>query len=236
MRRDYHNWYSTRLERNMELLAYGEGGLPVLVFPTSRGRFFEYENARMIHVLAGKIEAKEIQIFCVDSVDSESWYNRSVHPHERVLRQVAYESYVLFEVVPLITRSNGAKHICTTGCSLGGYQAFNFAMRHPDVTSACITMSGSFDMKPFMDGYYDQDFYFNNPMDYLPNINDPWFLEHYARMRMVLAAGDWDISLGENYRMAEILGRKGITHWLDVWTGGERHDWPLWQRMAVKFF
>jgi esterase/lipase superfamily enzyme len=46
-------------------------------------------------------------------------------------------------------------------------------MRHPDVTSACVAMSGSFDMKQFVDGYYDQDFYHNNPINYLPNMNDP---------------------------------------------------------------
>jgi len=236
MRRDYHNWYSHRLGRHMELLSYGQAGLPVLVFPTSRGRFFEYENAGMIHALAQEIEWGHIQVFCVDSIDSESWYNRSLHPHDRVRRHMTYEDYLLFEVVPLMKGRGGAQQICTTGCSLGAYHALNFAMRHPDVVSTCITMSGAFDMKSFMDGYYDNDFYFNNPVDYIPNMNDPWFLDHYRQMKIVLAAGDWDICLGENYRMAEILGRKGIPHWLDVWSGQERHDWPLWQRMAVKFF
>ncbi len=236
MRRDYHNWYSHRLGRHMELLSYGHAGLPVLVFPTSRGRFFEYENSGMIHALAQKIDGGHIQVFCVDSVDTESWYNRGIHPHDRVRRHIVYEDYLLFEVVPLMKGRSGFAQICTTGCSLGAYHALNLAMRHPDLVSACITMSGSFDMKPFMDGYYDNDFYFNNPVDYIPNITDNWFLERYRQMRLVLAAGDWDICLGENFRMAEILGRKAIPHWLDVWTGGERHDWPLWQSMAVKFF
>ena len=80
MRRDYHNWYSHRLGRQMELLSYGQRGFPVLVFPTSRGRFFEYENSGMIHALAQKIEWGHIQVFCVDSIDSESWYNRCIHP------------------------------------------------------------------------------------------------------------------------------------------------------------
>lgn len=236
MRRDYHNWYSPRLERNMELLAYGHAGLPILVFPTSRGRFFEYENAGMIHAIWQKIEEGHLHIFCVDGVDAESWYNRSIHPHDRVMRHVAFESYIIFEVFPLIRGVNGAEQIWTTGCSLGGYHALNFALKHPDIASSCVTMSGSFEMKAFMDGYYDNDFYFNNPMDYVPNINDPWFLERYQKMNFILAVGDHDICLGENVRMGEILRSKGIPHWLDVWTGGERHDWPLWQRMAVKFF
>ena len=236
MRREYHNWYTDRLGRNMELLIFGHSGIPVLVHPTSRGRFFEYENSGMIGALAGKIDGGALRVFCVDSFDGESWYNRSLHPHDRVRRQIAYEDYILYEVVPLMKRMSGAGQITTTGCSLGAYHAFNFAMRHPDVVNATICMSGSFDMKSFMDGYYDNDFYFNNPVDYLPNMNDSWFLERYRQMRIVLGVGDWDICLGENFRIADILGRKGIPHWLDVWTGGERHDWPLWQRMAVKFF
>jgi esterase/lipase superfamily enzyme len=220
----------------MELLTYGHAGTPVLVFPTSRGRFYEYENNGIIHAVWQKIEYGQLQVFCVDSVDAESWYNKGIHPHERVMRQVAYENYVLFEVVPLMKNLSGAQQIWTTGCSFGAYHALNFAMKHPDVTASCIGMSGSFDLKPFMDGYYDNDFYFNNPVDYLPNQNDPWFLERYQKMKLILAAGDHDICLGENLRLADVLGRKGIPHWLDIWTGGEQHDWPLWQRMAVKFF
>ncbi|HTU47796.1 MAG TPA: alpha/beta hydrolase-fold protein [Bryobacteraceae bacterium] len=236
MRRDYHNWYSTRLGRNMELLAYGHAGMPVLVFPSSQGRFFEYEDRGMIHAVWQKIEAGNFQFFCVDSIDSSSWYNRGIHPHDRVARHNAYETYIIYEVFPLIRGVNGAGQICTTGCSFGAYHAFNFAMKHPDMTSGCVAMSGSFDMKSFMDGYYDSDFYFNNPVDYIPNMNDPWFLERYQKLKLILAAGDHDICLGENFRMAHILGTKGIPHWLDVWTGGQEHDWPLWQRMAVKFF
>jgi esterase/lipase superfamily enzyme len=236
MRRDYHNWYSSRLDRNMEMLVFGEGGKPLLVFPTSRARFYEYEDNGMIGALAGKIDAGQMQVFCVDTVDTESWYNRSVHPHDRVLKYLAYESYLLYEVTPLIKGVNGNQRIGVTGCSLGGYHCLNFALRHPDLVADCVAMSGAFDLKMFMDGYYDTDFYLNNPVDYVPNISDPWFLDRYREMRIVLAAGDHDICLGENFRMANALGERNIPHWLDVWTGGERHDWPLWRRMAQKFF
>lgn len=236
MRRDYHNWYSHRLGRHMEMLAYGHGGMPVLVYPSSRGRFFEYENSGMVHAMAHRIEAGAFQVFCIDSIDSESWYNRGLHPHDRVRRHIAYEDYILYEVLPLMRGAYQEQPICTTGCSLGAYHALNFALRHPDVATVCIAMSGAYDMKPFMDGYYDNDFYFNNPVDFIPNMHDGWFLERYHQMKIVLAAGDWDICLGETFRMANALGARGIPHWLDIWTGGERHDWPLWHRMAVKFF
>ena len=236
MRRDYHNWYSSRVGHNMELLIFGHGGNPLLAFPTSRARFYEFENNGMIGAIADKIENGLVQVFCVDSVDGETWYNRSIHPHDRVMRHIAYEGYLLHEVAPLIKGVNGNQRIGVTGCSLGAYHALNFALRHPDLVSSCVAMSGAFDMKMFMDGYYDNDFYFNNPVDYVANITEPWFMDWYRQMRLVLGVGDHDICLGENFRMAHLLGTQGIPHWLDVWTGGERHDWPLWRRMAQKFF
>lgn len=236
MRRDYHSWYSHRLNRNMELLVYGESGLPVLVFPTLQGRFFEYENSGMIEALSQKIDWGHLQVFCADSVDSESWNNHGVHPHTRVTRHVEYENYILFEVLPLMKGVNGAQQIFTTGCSFGAYHALNFAMKHPEETSGCVAMSGEFDLRKFMDGYYDTDFYFNNPFDYLPNMQDTWYLERYRKMKLVLAVGERDDRLEESLRMDQILKSKEIPHLLDVWSGNERGDWPLWQRMAAKFF
>ena len=76
-----------------------------------------------------------------------------------------------------------------TGCSFGGYHAVNFALKHPDVVTHCVSMSGAFDIHQFLDGYYDNDCYFNNPPDFLPNMSDDWFLSRYRQMKIVLGIG-----------------------------------------------
>ena len=48
LNREYHKWFSPALGREMELLVFGHGGSPLVVFPTSMGRFFDYENRHMI--------------------------------------------------------------------------------------------------------------------------------------------------------------------------------------------
>jgi esterase/lipase superfamily enzyme len=53
MVREYHKWHSPRLSRQMELLVFGHAGLPVVVFPTSGGRFYEFEDRGMIAALSG---------------------------------------------------------------------------------------------------------------------------------------------------------------------------------------
>jgi esterase/lipase superfamily enzyme len=237
MNREFHRWYSNDLNRDMELLVFGHAGLPVLVFPSSMGKFFEYEDRGMVGTLSHKIDRGELQIFCPDSVDTESWYNKGAHPRWRVLRHLQYEAYILHDVVPLIRNRNSSWQMAVTGCSFGGYHALNFALKHPDVVTHCVSMSGAYDIHQFLDGYYDDDCYFNCPKDYLANLSDEWLLRQYReRVRFVLGAGEWDICLGHNHDMARIMAAKGIPHWLDVWGDQAEHDWPLWQKMALKYF
>ena len=95
MNREYHKAYSQELHRDMEALVFGHAGMPLLVFPTSMGKFFEYEDRGMIRVLSPKIERGELQVFCPDGVDTESWYNKGVAPRQRVQRHIEYERYLI---------------------------------------------------------------------------------------------------------------------------------------------
>jgi len=62
MNREYHKGYSQELHRDMDALVFGHAGMPLLVFPTSMGKFFEYEDRGMIGVLAPKIERGDLQV------------------------------------------------------------------------------------------------------------------------------------------------------------------------------
>src|SRR5258705_13655903 len=128
MNREYHKGYSSELHRDMELLVFGHAGTPLLVFPTSQGRFFEYEDRNMIGVLAPKIDAGEVQVFCPDSVDSESWYNKGVHPRVRVLRHLQYERYILHEMLPFLRWKNNAYRLAVTVFSFCAFSAVNISL------------------------------------------------------------------------------------------------------------
>jgi esterase/lipase superfamily enzyme len=221
----------------MELLEFGHAGPALIVFPTSRGRFYEYEDRGMVGAVSGRLESGNLRLYCVDSVDAESWYAYHKHPGARVWRHVLYEKYILNEVVPLARfKSGGNGSLGVTGCSFGGYHSVNIALRHPDIFTHCVSMGGAFDLRSFLRGYYDENFYYNQPLDFLPNLNDGWFWDRYQSLRLVLATGEWDICLDDNIRLANTLKAKSIPHWLDVWGNRTGHDWPWWQQMAQKFF
>jgi esterase/lipase superfamily enzyme len=236
MRRDYIKWYSPSLHRDMELLAFGHRGFPAVVFPTSGGRFWEYEDRGMVKALAPKIHRGELQLICVDSVDSESWYNRAAAPVDRLHRQNAFDAYLTYELAPFVRDRTSWPQMATTGCSFGGYHAINFALRHPDLVTYAVSMSGAFNIpQQFLNGYYDQNAYFHAPLDYLPNLNDPAALDRLRRNYYVLAVGNHDQLFDQNVKLAHEFGSKGIPHLLDVWEGFG-HDWPWWYQMADKFF
>ncbi|MGE0039947.1 MAG: esterase family protein [Vicinamibacterales bacterium] len=232
MKREYHKWYAHTLGRDMELLVFGHGGMPLLVFPTSMGSFFEFEDRGMVDAVADKLEAGVMQLVCVSAVDGESWYNRRTHPRNRVMRHLQYESYLLSDVVPFVRHQNPHPAIGVSGVSFGAYHAMALSLRHPWTFTSCVTLGGAFDIRSFLDGYYDEDCYFLNPPDFLPNLGDHHYLERFRHNKWVLATGEHDICRHANEQFSGILSAKGIPHSLHVWGHGSKHDWPDWLPMA----
>jgi esterase/lipase superfamily enzyme len=235
MNRQYQRWYSRSLNRDMEMLVFGHAGAPVLVFPSSMGAFFEYEDRGMVRALAEKLEQGWLQLYCVSSVDGESWYNRATHPRNRVRRHLQYEDYILNDVVPLVRHLNHHGNIGVTGCSFGAYHAMVFALRHPYTFNSCITMGGAFDITQFLDGYFDEDCYFLNPPSFFVNMSDDFYLDQFRRNKWVLVTGEHDICRAANESFSGLLHHKGVPHSLHVWGHGSKHDWPDWRPMAAAY-
>lgn len=208
------------------MMVYGHAGYPVIVFPSTKGRYYESKDFKLIDTAAWYIEQGLIQIYCPDSVDEFSWYNKSIHPAERVKNHLWYDQFILDELVGSICHEKGIPKVCVAGASFGGFHAANFAFRHPDKVSHLFSMSGAFETKSFLDGHYDDNVYFTTPVDYLPGNNHPdlW------NMNIVLGVGEWDICFDANKRLSDILSNKNIQHWYDVRKWAE-HDWPLWRQM-----
>ncbi len=238
MNREYHRWYSPRLGRDMELLVYGHAGAKVLVFPTRDGRFFEYENLGIVHALAHKIHAGHLQLFCVDNIAWETFYNGWSHPTERIYRHIQFEEYLLNEVLPFMASKN--PHHCTIahGCSLGAYHAANMAFRHPHLFQKLCAFSGRYDLTMDVEcfnnlfhGYYDDNIYHHTPTHFLPQLNCDWYLHHLRKMDMVFTIGREDPFLGNNLHLSEILWSKGIWHAMHEWDG-RAHRGRYWRQMV----
>ncbi|HMA02538.1 MAG: esterase family protein [Gemmatimonas sp.] len=231
MHREHRRWKSPSLGRDMDLLIFGHAGARVLVFPTSMGRFFEWEDRGMIGALGEHLAKGWLQLYCVDSVDDESWYATHIHPADRARRHEAYERYLLHEVLPLSRHLNDNAFLITTGASFGAYHAMSFALRHPEITGRVVGMSGLYDIKQQTGGFSDDSVYFNNPADFLRNEHDPGRLAAIRRVDIIFAIGRDDPMHWSNEMFSRTLWGKGIPHAFRVWDGWA-HDWPWWERMV----
>lgn len=214
----------------MELLIFGHAGARVLVFPSSLGKFYEWEDRGMVAQVAQHLEEGWIQLFCVDSVDSESWYARWKNPGDRAWRHVQYDNYLFYEVLPLTRQLNTNPFMITTGASFGAYHAVNFAFRHPYSVGRTIGLSGIYSIDRWTDGHSDDNVYFNNPMAYIPNEHDPDRIKALQNMDIVLVTGAEDPNRSGTEEMSGILWDKGIGNALRIWDGWA-HDWPWWRQM-----
>jgi esterase/lipase superfamily enzyme len=222
----------------MELLVFGHAGAKVLVFPTRDGRFFEYENLRMIEVLRPRIEAGYLQIFCVDGIDSESFYCFWAHPSGRIRRHIQFENYILQEVIPFMNRKNLDPRVISHGCSLGAFHAANIAMRHPQLFCKIAAFSGRYDLtqnmesfRDLFDGFYNEDIYFHTPTHFLPKLECEKLLTALRNLEVVLTVGEADPFRENNEQLCGILSGKRIPHQLHVW-GDRAHTGYYWRRMV----
>ena len=227
MQRSYESWTSRRLGRPMEFLWFGWSGYPVLAFPTSMGRFYQYEDMKLVDALAGKLDAGQLQLVCVDSVDAESWYDSAAAPQQRGERQAQYDAYLHDELVPYVQERAQRSDVGTFGCSFGGYHAANFAARNPGLVTKAVCFSGIYDIHRFLDGYWDETDYYQCPTAYIPNMNGEWA----ARLRSVewvMATGEGDTLAKDNREFSELLWSKNVPNHLEIWPGVFGHDWPYW--------
>jgi len=230
VKEEYKKWYSPNLSRDIELLVFGHSGYPVILFPTSKGSYYEAKDFKLIAAVQHFLEQGKVKIYCPDSIDAWSWYNKSVHPADRAKNHAWYDKMLLEEVASLARNETGHSRLITAGCSFGGYHAANFAFRHPALVSHMFSMSGIFDISGQVDGFYNSDIYYNNPVDFLPHNQDA----NLWKMDIVLGTAERDISKPFNERLSGILYQKGIDHWLDIKPGAE-HDWPLWHELFPSY-
>ncbi len=227
-------WFSENLSAEMPLVAYGHAGYPLLMFPTAAADYLEYERFHLVEAIRPLIEAGRIRAYSINSVNRYSLLNEQMPPQLKAELLTRYDRYITDEVLPLIRKDAGEdSRPLTTGASLGAFLSVNAYFKHPDLFRGVIAMSGSYDIRSYLQGHYDDNVYFNNPVDYLSNLNDDHYLPLLRKADAIfIMSGQGAYEAPERSRaLADILGFKGIPHTLDLWGRDVNHDWPWWRKM-----
>jgi len=231
---EYHKWWSPRLNEDLEIKVYGHQGRPLLIFPSSRGKFYEFADMGMIKALEPFINEGRLRVFCPDGRDWETWF-ANAHPADKARRANDYEATIIHEVVPFIKNCQNAWdiRIMTGGCSFGAYHAANFILKHPDVFDVAFCLSGCYTIKQWTGGFGNQDTYYNDPLAYLDNMHDSWFLDRLRKSLVIVCVGQgpWEGEfIGEAQKLVDKLRAKEIPVWHEVWGHDAAHDWPWWRK------
>ncbi|MBF0502486.1 MAG: esterase family protein [Candidatus Riflebacteria bacterium] len=239
MQVEYHAWESPILGRKSEMKVYGHWGRPILVFPCAGGNYFEFEDFGMVETIQHYIDSGAVKVFTIGSLDGETLLASHRPAGDRMRRHEDFHRYLMEEVVPFIYHQmDGAIPITVFGCSLGAYHAVNFALRHPDMFTSVIALSGVYSLSHFVGAYMDDNVYFNSPLDYLPRLEDPWFLERYRRNDFLICCGQgaWENEcLADTRALGNVFANKDISAWVDFWGYDVNHDWPWWRKQFPHF-
>jgi len=239
MQRRYDKIFSSALGREMEMLTYGHNGAPIIAFPSWGSRFYEWEDNEMVNTLAPLLSEGKIRLYCVDSIDNETWLHKRLDPHWRAVQHTAYQQYIIDQLIPYIRVDceDEEARIATVGCDLGAYHAVNFTLKFPELFHYTLGMSGVYDIDTLIGEKSESlEIYYNNPLAYLPNLEgtERDRVKDNTHIAIVCGEGAWDErSLSEAHRLHEQLEAKKVSCELDVWGYDVTPDWYWWRKQLI---
>ena len=240
----YFKHWSSHLNREMEFKVYGHAGKPVLFIPCQSGRFFDFENFKMLDHWAPFIESGSCTVYAADCIDDEAWAALGADNRWRIENHENWFRYITLELVPYIKHLSGERNgfdqgILTFGCSMGAMHAANLYYRRPDLFDSVFAISGLYDSQDFFGGYMDDLVYNNCPVNYLANMpaDHPYMaLYNNQKSLIVVGQGDWEGPLVESTRRLDtVCAQKGIHTRFEYWGYDVAHDWPWWFKMVAHY-
>ena len=230
-------WYSSRVESDVTVVRWGHFGKPVIIFPTAGGDAEEVERMLVIDVLGDLIDAGRIKVYSCDSIAGYAMVRGDGSARYRAALLDGFHGFIREEMIPAIwadCESPGAD-VIVTGASIGAFNAMAILCRYPDVVSHAVGMSGTYDLAQFIGPDAGDTLFFATPLHFLPGLEGP-HLEQLRRRFAILASGEgrWE-NIEHSWRLAGVMGEKGIPNRVDPWGPEYDHDWPTWRRMLPHY-
>lgn len=215
-------------------MRWGTFGPPLLIFPTAGGDAEEIERFHIIDTLREYVDAGRVKIYSVDSVAGRTLLRGDGSPAHQMWVMNEFQHVIRWEVVPAIRADCRSPDlgIAVAGASIGAFHALACICRFPDDFTGALCMSGTYDLQRFFQGPPTEDFFYASPLHWLPGADDDELLATLRSRFVLLASGEGEAEdIGESWRVADLLGGKGVPNRVDSWGPDWKHDWPLWRNM-----
>src|SRR5205809_7376206 len=95
MQERYIKWWTPYLSRKFAMLVFGNGGgLPLIIFPTSFGKYRQNKDFGLIDSVACVADNNRVTVDCPDAIDLEGCYDNSIDPAVRLRTHIASQHAV----------------------------------------------------------------------------------------------------------------------------------------------
>ena len=212
MHREHHRWHSWNLGWEMGVTVYGHYGSPLLFFPTSLGDEWEQDGQGMIRTLSPFIDGRADQglLRALGRHGKGSTTSRPTRSTGAGCCAATTPTSARKSCRSSTTTATGSRRSRSWARRSARTTPPTRSFKYPDAVKRCFALSGVYDMRDSMDGMYDDNFYFNNPVDYLPNLSDPWTYVNLATCDIHIATGSGPYeNSGPSYHFASLLQQQG---------------------------
>lgn len=165
-------WYSQQLEREVDVVRWGEYGRPVVVFPTAGGDARGIERFLLVDACRDLIDAGNVKLYSLDSVNGRALLANEGDTGRQAWIQRQFFEFVRHELVPAVRADCASEDIelIAAGASIGAFNAVACACLHPDLFSAAVGMRGTYELRRYFRGPLGDDFTSSSPLEFVPGL------------------------------------------------------------------
>ena len=223
------------MDKDFDVIVYGEAGRPTVVFPEGDASCTSWENGGMVEALSEFVEDGRIQLFCFDSVDSEGWYAHGARNSYRLGSLMPYLDYVRSGLLPFVSAHAASQDLpLVAGVGIGALNAALVMLRHPELFGGLLALSGTYDVRAFTDDV-TEEWLSLSPVDLVRSLSPRGKCAGLLRKRpMAFVCGRHESESGiETQRALDALfAEKNLGATFEYWGYDVSHDWSWWQEEA----
>lgn len=206
-------------ERPYEIITFGNYGFVLMMFPTQGDNFNNSEEGKIVDLLADFISEGFFRIVFVPTINNFFWGEERSYSREKSKILYDFNNFLVGEVITYLYKIIGRPTpIITIGCGeQAGFFAANCFFRRPDLFYGMISIDGVFDILKICSSVDESDsnIYFNNPISFLPNLNDDYWLIHMKTGKdiNIIASSGNSLAVEQANLLSTILTEKSIEHY-----------------------
>ena len=224
--------HGDKANKDFDLVVYGSKGRPAIAFPEGDSSCLSWENNGMVDAVADLVDAGKVQLFCVDTSDSESWHAHGALREYRLENLEGFFAFVEGELATFIKKASGSKEPpLVLGAGMGALNATIAMLRRPKDYSGLLALSGTYDVHQLIEGELDEPWRAFSPFDLLADLTSRKAEATLLRERqLAFVCGQHGSETGADTQrqLDAAMAERDVPATFEYWGFDVSHDWYWW--------